>query len=129
MTTDTRRPAADSTAFSIPQPAPAISPYPTRHPARLRRPPLVNRRWVVALGELGLVGFVYLAYRAARLSTAGSLAAAHQLAELVHRLEHSLRLPSGATYSVSVHFPITIASWSGASSPGRAPSTAAPATC
>ncbi|WP_284535084.1 phosphatase PAP2 family protein [Nocardioides sp. T2.26MG-1] len=78
-----------------------------------------------AAAELGLIAAVYLAYRAGRMLTAGSVAVAHQHSLLVRQVERAMHLPSEAAiqhavggarlfeaanvYYVSVHFPLTIA--------------------
>ncbi len=78
-----------------------------------------------AVGEIALIAAIYLAYRAGRMLTAGSVVAAHRHSDLVRHAERVLHLPSEAAiqhaiggarlfeaanvYYVSIHFPLTIA--------------------
>nr|WP_296607314.1 phosphatase PAP2 family protein [Nocardioides sp.] len=92
-------------------------------PTRSRRITWSSAR--AAGAELALIAVVYLVYRAGRMLTAGSVAAAHRHSDLVRHVEQLLHLPSEAAiqhavggarlfeaanvYYVSVHFPLTIA--------------------
>ena len=89
-------------------------------------PPKQIRRSIATAGrELGLIALLYLVYRTGRLLVVGHEVIAVDNAELVHRWEAWLHLPSEAViqsdlfsenlfrlanvYYVSVHFPIMIA--------------------
>lgn len=84
-----------------------------------------RRPLLAALGELALIGALYVTYALARLLRADAVSQAHQNAAWVHAFERAVRLPSEAAvqaavgsawlfkaanvYYVSVHFPATVA--------------------
>lgn len=86
--------------------------------------PTPRRRLALAGREIILIALLYAGYRAGRLLVAGHEAVAMDHAELVHRFERAIHLPSEAwlqsavhsewllrlanTYYVSVHFPALI---------------------
>lgn len=118
-------------AFEEPM-TPALPPAPTAGQRAVGPPPRAwsrlcayRRPLLAGLGELALIGAVYLTYAVARLIRADALSQAHQNAARAYDLERALHLPSEAAvqaavgsawlfkaanvYYVSVHFPVTIA--------------------
>ena len=73
-----------------------------REAVRLSLHPHNDRGTAVAAAELGVIAVVYLVYRAGRMLTAGSVAAAHQHSLLVRHVERVLHLPSEAAIQHAV---------------------------